>query len=1178
MLLPNNPSQKGYIALISAIIISFILIAVVFVANTSGYFSRFDSQNGEYKRIALGLAESCANTALLKVAYDPSYIPPVGGETVSVGSQTCTIKSMDNPSTYDSSNKKTIVVFAEGQYQQAFSSVSVASTVLDPNHAPAAHAALTVIVQTVNNYGGTAQPGSFTVDVSANNPTQSTFLGASSGTTVFVEPGAFNITITPLANYHTDYLNSSYPYSCSGTASVNQSYVCIITNTDLPTTFSLTAAANITRAYQVEPLPSDLQLTLSGPVNLSMTSGAPVSNLPQGSFSVSLTGVPSGYTVSPWGEDCAASGAVSWAPGQKRYKTCAINIVEDPPPVSNQAALTIVERVLNYNGGTAQPADFTVNVWAVNPTQTTFPGQDGSGTTILIDPGDFDVTQPALVNYKNPQYLNSGDPYLCAGTAVAGKSYLCLITNYDIASTFTLTPTVNIQRAYGVAPVPSYTLTLSGPPGPQVLTSGVAVSNLPQGAYTISISGIPPTYSVSQWGPSPDCSPTGAVTWSPGDKRYKTCTINIVENPPPFHDIDTVMMLDRTGSMWTNSAYIPDEKAAAKSLLNLFNGLTPPKPYVGVGVFANDSNVSAMIPATGYLTNSYGSETSGSTAAKFPTAVHAPNYWTNASNAFSNDAVYATDATNAHQQGYSTFVLSVPAGAVIDGIEVKGIGKVSSGAGTLGVNLSWNNGGNWSNQKTASLTTSRTPFTLGGAADNWGRTWASGDFSDGNFVLRVENRSTTGITVSLDYITVKVYYSAAYATNLYAAINSGLASSRGGTDLSAAISVSNIELNGSRHISGHKKYLILISDGQPTLPNGHGTTINLADINAAYASADSAKTNKGAANDYVTEIYTIFFGNTVSLPNSENSRDFLAELATGLTLVSGHQPGSHNDTGNSSNLALINLENDDGDNFFIAPTSDKMTEIFNKIGTEIISAVAPPAATKGTLNVITHVINNGGHTKTASDFAIAIGGSNPVPAAFSGAEAPGITVTIDPGTYSVTENTDSDYVETIDPQCSGTISAGQEITCTMINDDIAPIATPPPPPPPPPPSAPPSATNSTIYVITHVINDNGKAKTASDFPITVSGDTPIPSAFAGQGYPGVNVTLNPGVYSVTEPADSDYVETVGQGCSGTITLGQAVTCTIINDDTPPPVPPPPLPPPPPPNIDIGSWQETPTTP
>ena len=90
----TRTSNGGYVALISAIIVSFILIALTVSVSTSSYFTRFNVANSEYKRISLGLAESCANVALLKVGQDFSYTPAVGGDTIAIGAESCIIKSV----------------------------------------------------------------------------------------------------------------------------------------------------------------------------------------------------------------------------------------------------------------------------------------------------------------------------------------------------------------------------------------------------------------------------------------------------------------------------------------------------------------------------------------------------------------------------------------------------------------------------------------------------------------------------------------------------------------------------------------------------------------------------------------------------------------------------------------------------------------------------------------------------------------------------------------------------------------------------------------------------------------------------------------------------------------------------------------------------------------------------
>ena len=182
------------------------------------------------------------------------------------------------------------------------------------------------------------------------------------------------------------------------------------------------------------------------------------------------------------------------------------------------------------------------------------------------------------------------------------------------------------------------------------------------------------------------------------------------------------------------------------------------------------------------------------------------------------------------------------------------------------------------------------------------------------------------------------------------------------------------------------------------------------------------------------------------------------------------------------------------------------------------------------LTVIKHVVNDDGGLKAASDFSITVTGTNVQPSAtFAGADAPGTTVTLDPGSYSVDEAADSGYTKTLGAGCSGTLAYGDEATCTITNDDKP----------------------GTLTVIKHVINDNGGSASASDFSMTVTGTNVQPSAtFAGAESPGTTVTLNAGSYSVDEAANSAYTKSIGSDCSGTIANGETKSCTITNDDKP----------------------------
>ena len=96
-------NERGFIALISVIILTAILTVLIFTTSVAGFFARFDALGSEFKRVSLGLSEACSNAALLKIAedydyditQDPDYDDTRDGVVVDVGGNTCLIKSVD---------------------------------------------------------------------------------------------------------------------------------------------------------------------------------------------------------------------------------------------------------------------------------------------------------------------------------------------------------------------------------------------------------------------------------------------------------------------------------------------------------------------------------------------------------------------------------------------------------------------------------------------------------------------------------------------------------------------------------------------------------------------------------------------------------------------------------------------------------------------------------------------------------------------------------------------------------------------------------------------------------------------------------------------------------------------------------------------------------------------------
>ncbi len=80
--------HRGYTALMSVLLVSGILLLVVSVSSYSGYFSRLNVLESEFKERSLALAEACADEALLNLARDASYS---GNVTIVIGGTPCTI-------------------------------------------------------------------------------------------------------------------------------------------------------------------------------------------------------------------------------------------------------------------------------------------------------------------------------------------------------------------------------------------------------------------------------------------------------------------------------------------------------------------------------------------------------------------------------------------------------------------------------------------------------------------------------------------------------------------------------------------------------------------------------------------------------------------------------------------------------------------------------------------------------------------------------------------------------------------------------------------------------------------------------------------------------------------------------------------------------------------------------
>lgn len=149
-----------------------------------------------------------------------------------------------------------------------------------------------------------------------------------------------------------------------------------------------------------------------------------------------------------------------------------------------------------------------------------------------------------------------------------------------------------------------------------------------------------------------------------------------------------------------------------------------------------------------------------------------PDQWSNPNNAYANGGGYASD-DEGERHRYYNFNFDVPSDSSIDGIEVSADAWSTDNSGCkLGVDLSWDGGTSWSNEKTKNLSNSENTGTMGGTNDKWGsHSWVSSDFSDSNFRARVHDidpgtSCDNSATTKLDWLQVKVHYTEETKVNI----------------------------------------------------------------------------------------------------------------------------------------------------------------------------------------------------------------------------------------------------------------------------------------------------------------------------------------------------------------------------------------------------------------------------
>ena len=84
--------MKGFIAITTSIILSFLVLTVAAALGFSAFFSRANNSGFYYKKTSQFISRSCLDYALLKLAENGNY---AGNETRTIDSYQCSLQPME---------------------------------------------------------------------------------------------------------------------------------------------------------------------------------------------------------------------------------------------------------------------------------------------------------------------------------------------------------------------------------------------------------------------------------------------------------------------------------------------------------------------------------------------------------------------------------------------------------------------------------------------------------------------------------------------------------------------------------------------------------------------------------------------------------------------------------------------------------------------------------------------------------------------------------------------------------------------------------------------------------------------------------------------------------------------------------------------------------------------------
>ncbi len=284
---------------------------------------------------------------------------------------------------------------------------------------------VTLVKSVINNNGGQLGVDDFGLTIRGTS--------VSSGQSLTL-PSGVPVAINEAGNANYDFVSitgDGCPSTLGGTVTpVNgQNITCTIKNDDKAPSLTLNKVVEIDNGGGATENQWTLTAdgaaagTLSGPGAAGDTDVISGANFKVGTYSLSESDGPAGYSASDWsctGTDTQSGSTITLGFGQSAV--CTITNSDIAPQ------LTVIKHVVNKYGGTATADLFTMDITGTKVANSSFAGSE-AGITTSLAAGSYSVGEHGGPLGYSARYSDD-----CSGTIKIGETRTCTVTNSDTSA------------------------------------------------------------------------------------------------------------------------------------------------------------------------------------------------------------------------------------------------------------------------------------------------------------------------------------------------------------------------------------------------------------------------------------------------------------------------------------------------------------------------------------------------------------------------------------------------------------------------------------------------------------------------------------------------------------------------------------------------------------------------